>query len=258
MPAVEMLGLREIGVAAQQDLVEAATQTGGGGCVERLGSAFVGWPIAGTIDDAQDLTGVGQGDDQGMVTPDAVVGDVHAEFALAGRGHERAISVEDGQAKEAGGLVPPNADADIVIDILQSIDVGFGEAPTEIAGGGWIRDALGAQSVEIIDIVASQLDVLQTIAVAQGVGGEVEHMVGFGVRETNLENGKVSVDGVYEAYVACQFVEERDTAIAQTVDTSRDLIAEIAAGQDRAGLFGKLGFVKAALDFALAGNQLSA
>ena len=238
--------------------MEATTQTGGGSQVERLGSAFMRRPIAGAIDKAQDLAGVGQRNDQGMVTPDAVVSDVHAEFTLAGGGHDHAVGVEDGQRKETGGLVPPNADADIVIDILQSIDVGFGEAPTEIAGGGWIRDALGAQSVEIIDIVASQLDVLQTIAVAQGVGGEVEHMVGFGVRETNLENGKAFVDGVDEAYVACQFVEERDTAIAQTVDTSRDLIAEIAAGQDRAGLFGKLGFVKAALDFALAGNQLSA
>jgi hypothetical protein len=117
---------------------------------------------------------------------------------------------------------------------------------------------LGAQSVEIIDIVTSQLDVLQTIAVAQGVGGEVEHMVGFGIRETNLENGKVFVDGVNEAYVACQLVEERDAAIAQAVNAFGDLIAEIATGQDGARLFGKLGFVQAALDFALAGSQLSA
>ena len=107
---------------------------------------FVRWPIAGTVDETQHLAGVGQRDEQRMVTPDAVVGDVHAEFALAGRGHERAISVEDGQAKEAGGLVPPNADADIVIDILQGIDVGLGEASAEIAGGGWIGDALGARA----------------------------------------------------------------------------------------------------------------
>ena len=154
--------------------------------------------------------------------------------------------------------MPPNADADIVVDILQGIDVGFGETSTEIASGGWIRDALGAQSVEIIDVVTSQLDVLQTIAVAQGVGGEVEHMVRLGVGETNLENGEASVDGVDEAYVACQLVEERNAAIAQTVDAFGNLIAEIAAGQDWAGLLGKLGFVEAALDFALAGSQLSA
>ena len=69
---------------------------------------------------------------------------------------------------------------------------------------------------------------------------------------------KASVDGVDEADVACQFVEERDAAIAQAVDAFGDLIAEIAAGQDGAGLLGKLGFVEAALDFALAGSQLSA
>ena len=86
------------------------------------------------------------------------------------------------RSKEAGGLVLPNADADIVIDVLQGVDVGHGEASAEIAGGGWIGDALGAQSVEIIDIIASQFDVLQTIAVAQGVEGEVEHMIGFGIR----------------------------------------------------------------------------
>ena len=83
-------------------------------------------------------------------------------------------------------------------------------------------------------------------------------MVGFAIRETNLENGKAFVDGVYEPYVACQLVEERDAAIAQAMDAFGDLIAEIAAGQDGASFFGKLGFVEAALDFALAGSQLSA
>ena len=96
--------------------------------------------------------------------------------------------------------------------------------------------APGAESVEVIDVVASEFDVLQTIAVAQGVGGEVEHMIGFGIEETNLENFEASVDGVDEADVACQFVKKRDAAIAQTMDPFGNLIAEIAAGQDRAGL----------------------
>jgi hypothetical protein len=57
------------------------------------------------------------------------------------------------------------------------------------------------------------------------------------------------------AYVACQLVEERDAAIAQAMDTVRDLIAEIAAGQHGARLLGKLGLVEATLDFALAVSQ---
>ena len=83
-------------------------------------------------------------------------------------------------------------------------------------------------------------------------------MIGFGIGETDLENGKALVDGVNKAYVARQFVEERDAAIGQTVNASRELIAEIAAGQDGAGLLGKLGLVEAAVDFALAGGQLFA
>ena len=61
-----------------------------------------------------------------------------------------------------------------------------------------------------------------------------------------------------EAYVACQFVEESHAAIAQTMDAFGDLIAEIAAGQDRPGLLGKLGLVEAAFDFALAVGQVLA
>ena len=108
------------------------------------------------------------------------------------------------------------------------------EASAEIARGGGIGDALGAQSVEIIDIVASQFDVLQAIAVAQGVEGEVEDMIGFVIGQTDLENAEALVDGVDEADVAGQLVEERDAAIAQAVDAFGDFIAEIAAGQDRA------------------------
>ena len=82
-------------------------------------------------------------------------------------------------------------------------------------------------------------------------------MIGFGIGES-FENGKAPVDGVNETYVARQFVEERDAAIAQTVDAFGDLIAEVAAGQDRPGLLRKLGLVEPALDFALAGEQLFA
>ncbi len=84
-------------------------------------------------------------------------------------------------------------------------------------------------------------------------------MIGFGIRETNLENGKACVDGVDSRPMSrASWWKRGDAAIAQAVDAFGDLIAEIAAGQDGAGLFGKLGFVEAALDFALAGSQLSA
>jgi hypothetical protein len=74
----------------------------------------------------------------------------------------------------------------------------------------------------------------------------------------NFENAQPGVDGVDEANIACQFVEESDAAKAQTMDAFGHLIVEIAAGEDGPRLLGKLSLVETALDFALAGGQLSA
>ena len=119
---------------------------------------------------------------QRMITPGAVVGDVHAFLALAGGGDQRAVHVEDGLLEEAVGLLRPDADADVVEDVLQGVDVDAGEAAAEIAGRGGIGNAAGAEGVEEDFVVAAQFDVLQTSAVAQGVVGEVEDVIGFVVR----------------------------------------------------------------------------
>ena len=87
----------------KQDLAKAAAKTGGDGAVQGLGGAFVGGTIAGAIDEAQHLAGVGQADDQGMIAPGAVVGDVHALFAFGGGGHQGAVGIEDGLIEERAG-----------------------------------------------------------------------------------------------------------------------------------------------------------
>src|SRR5208283_2553456 len=179
IPAIKVFGLREVGIAAQAHALEAAAQTGGGGSVESVGRTFMGGTVAGAIDDAQDLTRVGQGHDEDVITPDAVVGDVHAPFALARGRNQRAVGVKDGLLEEGGGLVLPDANTHLIENILQAVEVGHREASAEIASRGGIGDALGAKGVKIIDIVASQFDVLQAIAVTQGVEGDVEDVIGF-------------------------------------------------------------------------------
>src|SRR6266446_4276418 len=94
VPAVQVFGLREIGVAAEQDGAEATAQARGDGTVEGVGGAFVAGAIARPIDDAQDFTRVGQADDQRMIAPRAVVRDVHAVLAFAGGCDESAVSVD--------------------------------------------------------------------------------------------------------------------------------------------------------------------
>ena len=61
------------------------------------------------------------------------------------------------------------------------------EAAAEVAGGGRIGDAAGAQGVEEDLVVAAQFEVLQAGAVAQGVVGEVEDVIGLVVGQVDLE-----------------------------------------------------------------------
>jgi hypothetical protein len=49
-----------------------------------------------------------------------------------------------------------------------------GEASAEVARGGGVGDAVGAQGVEEDEIVASQLDIVETGPIEQGVVGEVQ------------------------------------------------------------------------------------
>ena len=76
----------------------------GDGPVEVAVGVLVRRAVARAVGQEQRLTGVGQRDDQGVVAPDAVVGDVHALLAPAlGRG-ERAIGIDDGLVEEGGGV----------------------------------------------------------------------------------------------------------------------------------------------------------
>ena len=250
--------MREVGVTTKAYALEAAPKTSGGGHVEGSGGALMGGAIAGTIDDAQDLAGVGQGHDENLIAPDAVVGDVHAAFALSGGGHQGAIGIQEGLVEEGGGLMLPNANAHVIEKVLQEVDVGNREASAEVARGRRIGDALGSQGVEIVDIVAAQFQVLQAIAVTQVVESDVQDVIGFGIGQADLEDGQAGIDEGDQAEVAGELMEERDAAVAEAMDSVSDFVAEVAAGEDRSRAFGKLGLVEPALDFALAGEQLFA
>ena len=68
-PAVQMLGLREVGVATQQHLAKAAGEADVQHAIDFLGRPFVAGPIARAVDDAQHLARVGQRHHQRMITP---------------------------------------------------------------------------------------------------------------------------------------------------------------------------------------------
>ena len=80
--------------------------------------------LPGRLTRHEHLAGVGQGDDQRVIAPGAVVGDVHALLAAAAGGDQGAVHVDDGLVEEGGGLLRPDLEPGLVDDVLQGLDVG--------------------------------------------------------------------------------------------------------------------------------------
>src|SRR5260370_31736938 len=105
-----------------------------------------------------------------MITPGAIVGDVHALLALAGGCHQRAVHVDHRQVEESSRLLLPDALADLVENVLKDVDVALGEAAAEVARGGRVGDAAGARNHQKNYIRPSQLPVFARAAPSKGVG----------------------------------------------------------------------------------------
>ena len=181
--------------------------------VDLLGGALVRGPVAGAVDEAEHLAGVGQRDDQRVVAPGAVVGDVHALLAPAPVATRVPSMSMMASSKKSGGCWLQTLTPGLVEDVLEGLDVVGGEAAAEVAGGGGVGDAVGAQGVEEDLVVAAQFDVVEAGAVAQGVVGEVEDVVGLVVGEVELEQVEALVDGLGEAELADQEVDGADAAV---------------------------------------------
>jgi hypothetical protein len=103
-------------------------------------------------------------------------------------GNKCPVDVKHGLVEEVGRLLLPDLDPGLIEDVLEGLDVLGGEAAAEVARGGGVGDAVGAEGIEVDDVVAPQLDVVEAGAVAQGVAGEVQDVVGLmiGVGVTQL------------------------------------------------------------------------
>lgn len=95
-----------------------------------------------------------------MIAPDAVVGDVHAELALAQRFDQRAVHVDTRQVEERHRLPSPDALTDLIEGVDQGMHVGGAEATAEITSGRRIGNALSPEGIEVDFILAPQFEVL--------------------------------------------------------------------------------------------------
>lgn len=84
------------------------------------------------------------------------------------------------------------------------------------------------QCVEIDLVVAAQFEILQTVAVAEGVVSQVEHVIGLVIRQMNLEQVQTPVNGVNQPELAGQQVKGSNAAVTHAVCSSGDFIMDVA------------------------------
>ena len=123
-------------------------------------------------------------------------------------------------------------------------------------GGGRVGDATGAQGVEEDFVIATEFDVLQTTAVAQGVVGEVEEVIGLVEGQVDLEQLQAVVDGIDQADRAGQRMDSADPAVGGAAGAVSDLVMHVPRGEHRLAAAAELSFVQPPLDAALAIVQL--
>ena len=154
IPAVQMLRLAEVRVAPQQHL----PKTGGPTQVHRpiivLGGRLTARAVAAPIDQIQRLARVGQGKQQRMIAPEALVRDIHPLLALARRLGNRAVGLQDGLPKEGLGLLLPDLLPNAIDDLHQMKHLGFAKASTKVSGGRGIGNPLGPQGIQIHLIIS--------------------------------------------------------------------------------------------------------
>jgi hypothetical protein len=252
IPTIEVRGLGKIVVAAEKDTPKTAAKTSGHGTIESLGSALMTGTIAGAIDDAQDFAGVGQADEQGMITPGVVVGDVHAFFAPPVGAHQGTVGVDAGLLEKIVRLLFPEFHPCGIEDVLEEVDFVGTETSAIIAGGGGVGNALSAEGIKKGRVVAEQFDVLEARAVAQSVHGKIDDVIGVGIGQVQFEDVQLSIDGFNQSDVLGKLVEQGNSAEGGAINAIVEFEVEFAAAaQDGLGAIGEFGFVEASLDDSL-------
>ena len=190
-------------------------------------------PVPAAIDHEQRLAGVGQREDQRVVSPLALVIDVHALLAFAAGLDHRAVGLEDGFREELLGLLTPDFQPRGVEDRLQAEDVRRLETAAEVARRGRVRNAARPQGIEVRLVAAQQFQVFQAGSSGQQVVSDVQHVVGIVVGQMDFQQPKVTVDRLIEPHLLREQVHGTDAAGSGCPRAIDDFIVDVRGGHDR-------------------------
>ncbi len=89
--------------------------------------------------------------------------------------------------------------------------------------------------LDTLAVVASQFDIVEAGAVAQGVVGEVQDMVSLVVGELELEQGEPLVVGLGQPEFPYQQLNGTDPAARDRAGLDGDFVMDVSSGEDRLG-----------------------
>ena len=193
VPRIQVLVLGDPRVSPQQDLAEAGPNAKRDGLVQVLAGPLLRRAIAAAIEQEQGFGRIGQRDQERMVAPPAVVGDVHALLALGVGLGDGAIGVQDRLIEELLRLLSPDPQPRFIDgDSSSRGHRPRSEAAAEVPGGGRVWDSFGSQGIEVDLVVAPQFEVFDPLAAGEDIEGDVQDVVGFVVGEMPLEQMRVA------------------------------------------------------------------
>ena len=194
VPAIQMRRLRKVRVASQANFAKTGAATELDRSIKVGGRTFVTGAVAAAVEQIQRLVGVGQRNHQRMITPLVFVIDVDALFALAASGDHRTVAVDTGFVEELIGLLLPDFHASFVEDFLQGTDrVGI-KPSAEVASSSRVRNPHRVKCIEISFIVAAILEMFQAGTARQNVVGDIENVIGLGVRQVKFQQRDAAID----------------------------------------------------------------
>lgn len=121
---------------------------------------------------------------------------VHADalLLLAAGFHHRPVGFNDRLIDEGFRLLTPDDKTRFMESFLQRENIELRKPSAEVSRSRGIRNALSPQRIEIRFVVASQFQMLQTRTARQQIERNVEHMIGFTVRQVKPEDRTLPVD----------------------------------------------------------------
>ena len=162
-----------------------------------------------------------------MVTPLAFVVDVHAFLAFSRGFDRRAIAVNDGFLEETVGLLLPDFHTDRVKHFHQLPNGRKVKPSTKVTCSCGVGNAFRTQRIQIRFVIPAKLEMVEACSARTNVVRHVEDMVGLRVRQIELQQRNVSIDGLVQFERLDHVVNQADASACDCLMPIRDLIVNV-------------------------------